>query len=137
MPNGKGRVINIPMENNVINFDSMEVSNQDREYRFDFECRPMGSIYVCAEVDNKTLTITDVSLTGINDHPNHYDTNSPHYKGHYANGLKIGIREIRRLLKRIVDTVREDYTITAISGMRVTGARTHSGDHEIVQKLSY
>jgi hypothetical protein len=91
---------------------------------------PLGNdafIKVFCEVNAETLDFVDIQIDGdgADEHPDAFTTTN---KGWYSNGIRIGAGDTRRVLRYVVDQVRQDHpAIKHLTGERVTGARNKTG----------
>lgn len=108
----------------AVDFAAVTSHHEDNIYAFTFPVVDGGWIQVDAAVYlSKVISIKNIATFG-----EHSDNFEPRRKT-YKIGTRIGTTETRRMLRFVVDTIRQDYpNVNKIAGDRLTGARADVAD---------
>ena len=107
-------------------------------YRFAIPVGHESELRVLVWADDTTLKVEDIYVEGPEDHPDSFSTTNQddNYGGSYSTGVRLGTKEMRRVLLYVLNTVRQDHpNVRSVQADRVTGARYASGNRDLALDL--
>ena len=119
-----------PYEYNF-NAEYMGEPQFDTEFEFSIPLDHGATLRILALVADDLLKIDNIWLVGSANHPDTFaTTNQDGYDGRYKSGVRLGTKEMRRIMRYVLDTVREEHPeVRRVVAKRITGAR-HASGHE-------
>ncbi len=108
----------------------------DIGYEFTIPVNGGGHLQIGATVIlGRTVIITDIIPVDVTQHDDAFD-DDPNVKRIYGSGVNLGTKEVKHLLRYVLDRIRQDYpNIKMIGGERVTGARGPKADRLVTMAI--